>query len=120
MHLMSRKWRLHRGKIFFSKTRFHSVMHRLGAILLYYKPLFMWSLLINILLISISPHIFIIILTKLFLMVLVLYFINETKTKPELLVCKNLNISQFRLFATLFAIDTLVTISFLKVLMVFT
>ena len=119
MHLTSRKRRLHCRKIFSPKTRFHKVMHRLGAILLYYKPLFMWSLLINILLISISPHIFIIVLTKLFLMILILCFLNETKTKPGLLVCKNLNISQFRLYAILFAIDTLVTISFLKVLMVF-
>lgn len=94
-------------------------MNRLGAILVFYKSLLIWSFLINILLIMVTPYIYITILTKLFLLILILYFLNNTMTKPKLQVCKNLNISQIKLFAIVFIIDTLMTTSTLNVIKTF-
>jgi len=95
-------------------------MQRLGTILSFYKPLFVWSIIINILLIAVSPNIFITILTKLFLFIMVLYFFTQTKSKSNLFGFKKIEISQFKFYTLLFLIDTLLTISFLTVLSVFT
>lgn len=95
-------------------------MNRLGAILVFYKSLFMWSFLINILLIMVTPYIFITILTKLFLVVLILLFMYETNTKYSLLTFEKLNISQMKLFGIIFVLDTLMTTSTLSAIKVFT
>lgn len=94
-------------------------MERLGTVLLFYKPLLMWSLLLNIVLTMVSPSIFITILTKLFLFVLILYFIKKTKRNSELLLCDKSEISKLKFYTMLFTVDTLITISFLSVLSVF-
>ena len=94
-------------------------MQRLGTILSIYKPLFVWSFIINILLIAVSPNIFITILTKLFLFIMVLYFFTQTKSKSKVLGFKKIEILHFKLYSILFLIDTLLTISFLSVLSVY-
>ena len=94
-------------------------MQRLGTILSIYKPLFVWSFIINILLIAVSSNIFITILTKLFLFIMVLYFFTHTKSKSNLFGFKKFEISQFKIYALLFLIDSLLTISFLSVLSVY-
>lgn len=94
-------------------------MQRYEAILVFYKPLFVWSFIINILLIAVSHNIFIIILTKLFLLILVLYFIDQNKGKSNLIGFKKLEISQFKFYSLLFLFDTLLTITFLKIISVF-
>ena len=95
-------------------------MNRFTAILIFYKSLFTWSFLINILLIMVTPYIFITILTKLFLVVLILLFMNETNTKYSLLTFEKLNISQMKLFGIIFVLDTLMTTSTLSAIKVFT
>ena len=94
-------------------------MNRLGAILIFYKSLFIWSFLINVLLIIVTPYIFITILTKLFLVILILLFMNETKTKYSLLIFEKGNISQMKLFGIVFVLDTLMTTSTLSTIKVF-
>ena len=94
-------------------------MNRLGAILIFYKSLFIWSFMINILLIMVTPYIFITIITKLFLFILILLFMNETNTKHSLLTYKKLNISQMKLFGIIFVLDTLMTTSTLSTIKVF-
>ena len=106
-------------KIIFCKNRFYSVMNRLGAILIFYKSVFIWSFLINVLLIMVTPYIFITILTKLFLVILILLFMNETKTKYSLLTFEKGNISQMKLFGIVFVLDTLMTTSTLSAIKVF-
>ena len=94
-------------------------MQRIEVIFSHYKPLFLWSFLMNIFLIIITQNIAIILLTKLFFLVLLLQFMNETKTASKFLVFKNLDASQLKLFAMVFLLDTLITISFLTILGVF-
>jgi hypothetical protein len=95
-------------------------MHRLRAILVFYKSLLIWSFMINVLFIMVTPYIYITILTKLFLLILVLYFLNKTKDKPKLMICKKLNMSQNKIFAVIFILDTIMTTSSLSVIKVFT
>lgn len=95
-------------------------MHRLGAILVFYKSLLIWSFMINVLFIMVTPYIYITILTKLFLFILVLYFLNKTKAKPKLKICKKLNMSQNKIFVVIFILDTIMTTSTLSVIKVFT
>jgi len=93
-------------------------MQRLGAILVFYKSVLIWSFIINILIIMVTPYIYITILTKLFLLVLILFLLNKAKTK--LLICENLGISQIKLFAILFILDTIMTTSSLSIIKAFT
>lgn len=94
-------------------------MNRLRTILKFYKPMVLWSFLINILLIMVTPYIFITILTKLFLVILILLFLNETNTKYSLLTYEKLNISQMKLFGIMFVLDILMTTSTLSTIKVF-
>jgi len=94
-------------------------MQRFEAIFVFYKPFFVWSFLINILLIIVTQNISIVILTKLFLLILIQCFLIETKTKSKFLMGDNLDISHMKLLALAFLLDTLVTISFFKILKVF-
>lgn len=91
-------------------------MQRIGAIFLFYKPLFMWSFLINLFLIIITPHIFITILTKLLLLLLILNFLDKNSSKPKLLVYEHLNISSLKLFTVVFILDTIMTVTSLNII----
>jgi len=94
-------------------------MNRFGAILVFYKSLIMWSFLINILFIMVTPDILITILTKLFFLILILHFLNETKIKSKLLICNNLDLSQIKLFSIIFILDSFMTVFSLMLLKVF-
>lgn len=88
-------------------------MQRFGAILLFYRPYFIWSFLINIGITIINPHIFPAIVTKLFLTIFLWYLVTETNAKRKLIFYKNLGISSFKLFSSLFVIDVLIMITYL-------
>ncbi|MBJ7879405.1 hypothetical protein JEM65_01870 [Gelidibacter salicanalis] len=94
-------------------------MHRLGAIFLFYRPYFVWSMTINILIVIFNPYILPSIITKLLLTFFVWYLVHETGAKRKLLFYKNLGISTWRLFTTLFFIDITITITFLLLMKVF-
>jgi len=57
-----------------------------------------------------------ILIIKLFLVVLLWYFINETHAKQKLIFYKNLGISSLKLFGYLFIIDLFLSIPFLLIL----
>lgn len=91
-------------------------MQQLLSILTFYKPFVLWSFIINIVITIINPYIFPAIITKLLLTIFVWYFVNETSAKRKLIIYKNLGISSFKLFSTLYIIDILITISFLSII----
>lgn len=88
-------------------------MQRFGAILLFYKPYFLWSIGINIVLLTFSPSIPPILISKLFLTIFLWYIVNETRSKRKLIFYNNLGISSFKLFSTIFLIDIFITSCFL-------
>lgn len=106
-------------KIILHKIRFNKMLQRFEAILLFYRPYVLWSFAINILIIVFSPHIFPAIITKFFLTLFIWYLVNETNARKRLIFFKNLGISSFRLFASLFLIDIIITISFLLIMQEF-
>ncbi len=108
-----------RRKYILLKFVFYNVMQRFVTIIYIYKPLFLWSFLINILLVTVTQNIYVAVLTKLFLFILILFFLNETKTKSRFFVSENLDIIQMKLFAMVFVLDTLITTLFFKILNVF-
>lgn len=87
-------------------------MQRFEAILLFYRPYFLWSIAINIILLTFSPFIPPIILSKLLLTIFLWYLVTETKAKQKLIFYKNLGISTFKLFASIFLIDIFITLVF--------
>ncbi len=95
------------------------MMQRLGAIFLFYKPFFLWSMAVNILIIIFNPYILPSIITKLLLTLFVWYMVHETSAKRKLIFYKNLGISTWRLFSTLFIIDIAITITFLLLMKAF-
>ena len=95
-------------------------MQRFLTILAFYKPFVVWSFVINALMGFFNPHLVPAIATKLFLTVFVWYYVSETHAKRKLTFYKNLGISTFKLFSSLFLIDIILTISFLLVFKEFT
>lgn len=91
-------------------------MQQFLTILAFYRPFIIWSFIVNIALAVVSPFIVAAIITKLFLTVFVWFLVNETNAKRRLTFFKNLGITPFRLFTSLFIFDVLITISFLVVI----
>ena len=96
------------------------MLQRLEAILVFYKPFFFWSFAINVLLIIFNPHLVPIVITKLFFTLFLWYLMKETNAKQKLIFYKNLGISNFKLFSTLFLIDIIITIPTILLIQVFT
>lgn len=95
------------------------MIQRLGAILIFYKPYFLWSMAVNVLIVIFSPYILTSVITKFLLTCLVWYLLHETNAKRKLIFYKNLGISTWGLFATLFVIDIIITLSFLLLMKAF-
>ena len=87
-------------------------MQRFGAILIFYKPYFLWSFGINILMMIFNDDLFPAIITKLLLTIFLWYVITETYARRKLIFYKNLGISTLKLFTYLFFIDIFITIIF--------
>lgn len=95
------------------------MIHRLEAIVLFYKPYFLWSMAVTILIIIFSPYILTCITTKLLLTIFIWYYTNETSSKRKLVFYKNLGISTRELFLAVFLIDTLISITVLLIIKAF-
>ena len=80
-------------------------MQRIAAILTFYRPMFLWSFAVTLVITIFNPLIFSAIITKLLLTFFAWYLVNETKAKKQLLHLKNLGISSFKLFSSIFFID---------------
>jgi len=90
-------------------------MHRLLAILAFYKPFVVWSLIANAIVGFFNPHLAPGLITKLFLTVFAWYYVHETSQRRKLTFYKNLGISPLRLFVIIYIIDSIFTIIFLTV-----
>ena len=88
-------------------------MQKLGSIILFYKPFFLWSFAINILITIFNPQIVTAIGTKLVLVVFLWYFLNNVKGKKLLNFYNKLGVSNFMLFGTVFFIDVFLTMTYL-------
>ncbi|WP_299119022.1 hypothetical protein [uncultured Winogradskyella sp.] len=95
-------------------------MQRFLAILAFYKPFVVWSLIITAIIGFFNPHLVPAIVTKLFLTVFAWYYVNETNNKHKLTFYKNLGISPLKLFTIMFIVDCILTIIFLTVFKEFT
>ncbi len=91
-------------------------MQKLGSIILFYKPFFLWSFAINILITIFNPQILTAIGTKLVLVVFLWYFLNNVKGKKLLIFYNKLGVSNFMLFGLIFIIDITLTISYLLII----
>ena len=91
-------------------------MQQLLSILAFYRPYIIWSFIINIAITIVYPQILPAIITKLLLTVFVWFVANETGIKRKLIVYKNIGITPFRLFTTLFFIDIMITIAFILII----
>ena len=94
-------------------------MQQLKTILIFYRSLFLWSFAVNIIITIMNPELIPAVLTKLFLVILLWYLVTETQAKQKLIFYKNLGISTFKFFMTLFFLDVAITIGFLLVIKVF-
>ena len=90
-------------------------MHRLLAILAFYKPFVVWSFIVTAIIAFFNPHLAPAIVTKLFLTVFAWYYVSETPNKRKLTFYKNLGISSFKLFSIIFIVDCILTVIFLTV-----
>ncbi len=95
------------------------MLQRFEAIFTFYKPLFFSSFVVNIIIVIINPSIAAAVVTKLFLVSLLWYLMNETSSKKKLVFYKNLGISNLKLFSSLFIIDIFITIAFLLIVQEF-
>ena len=95
-------------------------MYRFLAILSFYKPFVVWSLIATAIVAFFNAHIAPAIATKLFLTVFVWYYVSETPNKRKLTFYKNLGISPLQLFSIMFIVDCILTIIFLTVFKEFT
>lgn len=102
-------------------TRFqYSIMRQFLLIWFFYRPYAVWSLVITAVIGVFNPSIAPALITKLFLVVLLWYLVNETHAKRKLVFYKNFGISSLKLFGMLYLIDALVTISYLLLFINFT
>jgi len=88
-------------------------MQRFEAILLFYRPFFLWSFMANIVITMFNPTLFYAMIAKLFLTVFAWFFISETSAKRKLALYNSRGYSTFQLFASIFFIDCVVMIPYL-------
>ena len=91
-------------------------MKQLSSIFVFYRPFFIWSLVINMLLLFIKFEIVAILIVKLLLIFFLWYFLSETPTKRKLTCYRELGISTLKLFLLVFVIDAVFSLPFLVVL----
>ena len=92
------------------------IMQKMMSILIFYKSFIVWSFGINIFLTILSPKIYVLISTKLFLTALIWYFVKAINGHKILKVYRNIGISAFKLFMSIFLIDSLLTLFYLLII----
>ena len=92
------------------------IMQKLSSILIFYKPFFYWSFAINILLTIFNPKVITAIATKLMLVVLLRYILKQANGGKILNYYKEIGISSFILFTSLFIMDIIITITYLFII----
>ncbi|RIA09005.1 hypothetical protein OE09_0832 [Flavobacteriaceae bacterium MAR_2010_72] len=83
-------------------------MQRFEAIILFYKPLFLWSFLANIVITFFNPLLFQAFIAKLFLAIFARFYVIQSGAEQKLAPFKSLGISEFKLFSFLYIIDVII------------
>ena len=96
------------------RLRYH--MQRFLAILAFYRPYVLGSIIVNVAITIVNPFILPAVITKLLLTIFVWYLVNETRARRKLIFYNNLGISSVKLFSVLFLIDIFITISFIEII----
>lgn len=91
-------------------------MQKLASVILFYKPFFLWSFAINILITIFNPEIITAVGTKLFLIIFLWYFISQKKGKRLLNFYNSIGVSTLKLFVTIFFIDIAISIGYLLII----
>lgn len=92
------------------------MLQQFKAILIYYKALAMWSFFATIILTAVVPQILPALLTKLFLMFIYYWIINDINMRKRIGFYKMVGVSNLKLVAQLYIIDSILTCSFLVVI----
>ncbi|SFD20176.1 hypothetical protein SAMN04487987_10657 [Algibacter pectinivorans] len=92
------------------------MLHQFKAILIYYKALATWSFLATIILTAVIPKIIPALLTKLFLMLIYYWIINDINMRKRIGFYKMVGVSNLKLVMHLYLIDCILTCSFLLVI----
>ncbi len=88
-------------------------MEKLSSIIIFYKPFFYWSFGINIVMTIFNPRFIPVIATKFILVGFLWYFLSQGKGKKILNLYRNLGISNFMLFASVFILDVIISTLYL-------
>ncbi|MDO6598354.1 hypothetical protein Q4512_15660 [Oceanihabitans sp. 2_MG-2023] len=91
-------------------------MKLLKGILAYYKPLFLWSFSINIIVLIVSQSFLLTILTKLFVVILFGLLLNDFSVRKRIGFYKMVGVSNLKLLSFLFLIDCLVASIFIFII----
>lgn len=96
------------------------MFNKFRAILTYYRPLAMWSFLVTIILTIVEPEIIPALITKLFLILIFLWMINDISVRKKLRFYKMAGVSNLKLALFLYLLDAFFTCSFLLLIKGFT
>jgi len=88
-------------------------MNLLKSILVYYKPLFMWSFAINLIILIMSQSYLLTLSAKLFLVILFWLLLKDFGVRQKIGFYKMVGVSNFKLLGILYMIDCLVMFTFL-------
>ncbi|QRM89612.1 hypothetical protein FG167_10370 [Lacinutrix sp. WUR7] len=88
-------------------------MKLLKGILAYYKPLFVWSFTINLIVLIISQSFVLTILTKLFVVILFWLLLKDASVRRRIGFYKMVGVSNVKLLCFLFLIDCSVSLVFI-------
>jgi len=95
------------------------MLRQFKSIIFYYKPLLVWSIVINFLIAVAHYNIFYALALKFFLIGLLWYILKERQIRKKLHFYKIVGISNLKLFTTIFLLDCLITIPFFLLLKCF-
>lgn len=93
-----------------------NIMQQVASIISFYKPLILWSFLINIVIVMVNPLVWAAFTTKLLLTVYLYFHSKETNVKRKLKLYKKLGVSSLKLFTFTFLIDIFLSIFFIEIL----
>ncbi len=91
-------------------------MRQLSFIFIFYKPYILWSLGLNAFFIITLKSLIPIVFIKFILVGALWYFHTETNANRKLIFYKNIGISNFKLFSSIFFIDLLISFPILLII----
>jgi hypothetical protein len=88
-------------------------MNLLKSIFVYYKPLFLWSFAINLIILIMSQSYALTLCAKLFLVILFWLLLKDFGVRRKIGFYKMVGVSNFKLLGIIYIIDCLVMLTFL-------